>query len=69
MGLTLTESDSNTIQLLYGFVLIALALILAVLYVGDTIVLTAIVAMLLIKDGFPNLIYGARKMIKKESIL
>lgn len=62
----LKESDSNTIQLLYGFILIVLALILACLYVGDTIVLTAIVAMLLIKDGLPNFVHGARKIIKKE---
>lgn len=57
------EPDYNTVQFLYGFVLIALAVIMTVFMPGNVYVLTGAVALLLIKDGLPNLVIGIVKFM------
>jgi len=56
------EPDYDAIQLVYGFVLLVLAVLLATVLFGNVIAITAIVCLLLIKDGFPNLIVGFTKV-------
>ena len=56
------EPDYNGIQLLYGFVLLSIAVMMATYLFGNVYAITAVVCMLLIKDGFPNFIIGARKV-------
>jgi ABC-type transport system involved in multi-copper enzyme maturation permease subunit len=60
------EPDYDAIQLLYGFVLLALAVMLATYLFGNIYMLTAVVCLLLIKDGFPNFIVGALKIAKPK---
>jgi len=60
------EPDYNAIQLLYGFVLLSLAVLLATMLFGNIYMLTAVVCLLLIKDGFPNFIVGALKIGKPK---
>ena len=58
MNTLFTEPDFNTVQMLYGFVLLAAAFV-AVTMPNDVVMLTGFVALLLIKDGLPNFIIGA----------
>lgn len=58
MSTLFKEVDFDTIQLMYGFVLLVLALMLATVLVGNVYALTAVVCALLIKDGLPNFIIG-----------
>ena len=60
------ELDFDVIQLLYGFVLLALALMIAVSFVGNVYMLTAAVCLLLITDGLPNFVIGAKNLGKKQ---
>lgn len=60
------EVDYNTVQLMYGFVLLAIAAIIAVF--PSLPAVTGAVCLLLIKDGLPNLVVGMKKIAeaKKE---
>jgi len=60
------EPDYDAIQILYGFILLALAVVLATYMFGNIHMLTAVVCLLLIKDGFPNFIIGAMKIGKPK---
>lgn len=59
------EPDYNTIQMLYGFLLVVLAVLATTILMGNVVLLTAIVAMILLKDGIPNLVMGALAIGKK----
>jgi len=59
------EPDFNTIQLLFGFILTVLAVIITTVAIGNVDMLSAVVALLLLKDGVPNLIVGAMAIAKK----
>lgn len=60
------EPDYDVVQVLYGFTLIALAIALATMLVGNVYALTGVLCMLLIKDGLPNFIVGAMKLGKPK---
>ena len=58
------EPDFDTIQMLYGFVLLAAAIICAL--APNIAILTGVVCMLLIKDGLPNFVVGAKKISERK---
>jgi hypothetical protein len=58
------EPDFDTIQMLYGFVLLAAAIICALS--PNVAILTGVVCMLLIKDGLPNFVVGAKKISERK---
>lgn len=60
------DTDFNAVQLLYGFVLIAAALIIGTALAGNVAALTAVVCLLLLKDGFPNFIIGVKKISARK---
>lgn len=62
----LKEADSNTIQMLYGFALCAIAVIMSLWFVGNVLVITAAVALLLVKDGLPNFIIGVKNVAEAK---
>lgn len=59
--------DFEAVQLMYGFVLLALALVAALLLPGNVQMLTAIVCLLLIKDGLPNFVVGFMSLGQKNT--
>jgi hypothetical protein len=60
------EPDFDAIQLLYGFTLLAIAIVIAVSLVGNVYMLTAAVCLLLIKDGMPNFVVGCMNLGKNK---
>lgn len=56
------DPDFDATQLLYGFVLIALAIVITTIGLGNVVLLSAVLALLLIKDGMPNFVVGAMKV-------
>ena len=62
----LTDKDADVIKMLYCFVICSISVVLAVVFPGNVWVLTAIVAMLLIKDGMPNFVVGLTKITEKK---
>lgn len=58
--------DFDAVQLMYGFVLIAAAMVLAIMTPGNVFVLTGFVCLLLLKDGIPNLVVGFMKLSSKK---
>lgn len=62
------EPDFDTIQMLYGFVLLSAAIICAL--APNLAILTGMVCLLLIKDGLPNFIVGAMKIAgRKDKVI
>lgn len=66
MSTLLDETDFDTVQLMYGFVLIASALVLSVALAGNVYALTGLVCLLLLKDGIPNFIVSALKISRRK---
>lgn len=60
------ELDYDVVQVLYGFTLLATALVVATVLVGNVYALTGVLCLLLIKDGLPNFIIGAMKLGKPK---
>jgi len=58
-----TEPDFDVVQTLYGFILLAGAVVLAV--EPSIPVLAGLVCLLLIKDGLPNFIVGGMAVARK----
>lgn len=56
------EADQNSIQFLYGLVLVLIAACLATVFFGNTFVITAVLCLLLIVNGVPNMMVGLKKM-------
>lgn len=66
MSTLLDETDFDTVQLMYGFVLIASALVLSVALAGNVYALTGLVCLLLLKDGIPNFIVSVLKISRRK---
>lgn len=61
------DTDFDTVQVMYGFVLIARASIIGTALAGNVAALTAVVCLLLLKDGFPNFIIGVKKISARKA--
>ena len=62
------EQDFDVVQLMYGFVLIASAMLAATVLVGNILALTGFVCLMLLKDGLPNFFIGAMKVSKRKKV-
>lgn len=56
------DVDFEAVQLMYGFILCVLAILIATVMFGNIVMLTVVVAFLLLKDGIPNLSMGFVKL-------
>ncbi len=61
-----TSVDDNATQFLYGLCLILIAASIGTVFLGNTMVLGAVVALLLLKDGVPNFAVGLYNLVKGE---
>lgn len=62
------DPDFDATQLFYGFVLIALAILITTVGLGNVVLLSAVLALMLIKDGMPNFVIGAMKVAHQMGI-
>lgn len=63
----IVDLDQNTIQLLFGVVYVLLAALIATSFLGNIMILTAVVVLMLLVNGVPNMIMGIKNMWGKRN--